>query len=80
MIRAAAEAFDKFKHREFLPANEAYRDPARHDLDEVLARRVLHLPKEALAGLARLRVLWCSEPSVHGNKQTRPDEDPPDDS
>lgn len=74
MIRAAAEAFDKFKHREFLPANEAYRDPARHDLDEVLARRVLHLPKEALAGLARLRVLWCSEPSVHGNKQTRPDD------
>ena len=74
MIRAAAEVFDEFKHREFLPANEAYRDPARHDLDEVLARKVLHLPREALAGLARLRALWCSEPSVHGNKKTRPDD------
>jgi len=73
MIRAAAEIFDQFEEREFLPANEAYRDQARLDLDEVLARRVLHLPKEALAGLDRLRVLWCSEPSVHGNKPTRPD-------
>ena len=72
-IRSMADIFDQFEEREFLPANEAYRDLARHDLDEALARRVLHLPREALAGLARLRVLWCSEPSVHGNKKTRPD-------
>lgn len=73
MIRAAAAIYDQFEHRQFLPANEAYRDPARHDLDEALAKRVLHLPREALAGLARLRDMWCREPSVHGNKKTRPD-------
>ena len=73
-IRSMADIFDQFEKREFLPANEAYRDPARHDLDEALARKVLHLPKDALAGVARLRVLWCGEPSVHGNKQTRPDD------
>ena len=73
MIRAAAEIFDQFEEREFLPANEAYRDQTRLDLDEALARRVLHLPKKALAGLPGLRVMWCSEPSVHGNKKTRPD-------
>ena len=73
MIRNAADIFDQFEEREFLPANEAHHDQARHDLDEALARRVLHLPRKALAGLLGLRVLWCSEPSVHGNKKTRPD-------
>ena len=72
MIGAAAKVFDEFKDHEFLPANEAHRDPARRDLDEKLAKRVLHLPGDALAGLTRLRDLWCSEPSVHG-KPTRPD-------
>ena len=72
MIRAAAKIYDQFEHREFLPANEAHHDKARHELDEALAKRVLHLPQESLAGLARLRVLWCSEPSVHGNKPTQP--------
>ena len=73
MIGAAAGVFDEFKDREFLPANEAHRDPARRDLDEKLVKRVLHLPDEALAGLTELRGLWCREPSVHGNKPTRPD-------
>ena len=72
MIRAAAKIYDQFEHREFLPANEAHHDKARHELDEALAKRVLHLPQKSLAGLALLRVLWCSEPSVHGNKATRP--------
>ena len=72
MIGAAAAVFDDFEGRDFLPANEAYRDPARQGLDEALAKRVLHLPTAALAGLDRLRDLWCREPSVHGNKATRP--------
>lgn len=72
MIGTAAVVFDEFKDREFLPANEAYRDPTRQALDEELAKRVLHLPTAALAGLARLRDLWCREPSVHGTKATRP--------
>lgn len=75
MIRNAADIFDQFEDQEFLPANEAYRDRARQDLDEALARRVLHLPRESLARLPSLRVLWCSEPSVHGNKPTRPSDE-----
>ena len=71
-IEAAATLFDEFEDREFLPANEAYRDPARADLDRALAKRVLHLPDETVDGIARLRLMWCSEPSVHGNKRTRP--------
>lgn len=71
-LEAAATLFDEFEDREFLPANEAYRDQARADLDKALAKRVLHLPDEAVEGIARLRHMWCSEPSVHGNKRTRP--------
>lgn len=69
---AAAEVFDEFSTLELRPANEAFDDPARHVLDDALASRVLHLPVGALAGIARLRDLWCREPSVHGNKSTRP--------
>ena len=71
-VQAAAALFDEFENREFLPANEAYRDPARADLDRALAQKVLHLPEEAIGGIARLRDMWCREPSVHGNKSTRP--------
>lgn len=71
-VSAAAEIFDEFVGREFRPANEAYEDPVRQALDDALATRVLHLPKDALGGIARLRDLWCREPSVHGNKSTRP--------
>ena len=68
----AARIFDDFTDREFLPANEAYRDPTRANLDRALAQRVLHLPEPAVEGITRLRHMWCSEPSVHGNKKTRP--------
>ncbi len=71
-LNAASAVFDSFAEREFLPANEAYRDPARADLDRALAKRVLYLPASAVEGIARLRLMWCSEPSVHGNKKTRP--------
>ena len=72
-VIAAADVFDQFADREFLTPNEAYRDQARRDLDEAMAQRVLHLPKGALVGLARLRNMWCSEPSVYGSKhKSRP--------
>ena len=71
-IDVIAEIFDEFSTLEFRPANEAFDDPARQALDDALTSRVLHLPVGALAGIARLRDLWCREPSVHGNKSTRP--------
>ncbi|MXZ79649.1 MAG: hypothetical protein F4Z06_15410 [Acidimicrobiia bacterium] len=71
-ISVAAAAFDQFENRSLLPANEAYRDAVRHEMDEVIATEVLHMDKQTLRGIARLRDKWCREPSVHGNKPTRP--------
>ncbi|MDD9982383.1 MAG: hypothetical protein OXU81_13675 [Gammaproteobacteria bacterium] len=56
----------------FLPANEAYRDDVRKELDaRVLG--VLGLSGRVLDSLDLVRSKWCSEPSVHGGKHTRPD-------
>lgn len=71
---AQAEAiFEQFKEKEFLPANEAYRDGARQALDRAVLVDLLHLPEEVLEPLAILRDQWCAEPSVHGGKKTRID-------
>lgn len=58
-----------------LPASEAYRDEARHELDRAVLAELLEVPL-ALHTLERsldtLRHQWCSEPSVHGGKATQP--------
>ena len=66
--------FDELKDREFLPANEAWRDEARKALDRELLfgiTSVLHLDPSLEEGLDLLRRQWCAEPSVHGGKGTR---------
>ena len=63
---------DEFRSRSLLPANEAYRDPVRKELDAALWD-MLGLPDTLLANLELLRNQWCAEPSVHGGKRTRPD-------
>ena len=66
--------FDVFKDREFLPANEAYRDETRKALDRELLfgkTSVLKLDSGLEEGLDVLRKQWCAEPSVHGGKGTR---------
>ena len=63
--------FKNFQSRDFLPANEAYRDTARQELDkEVLT--ILGVSDRAMEAFDLLRNKWCSEPSVHGGKSTRP--------
>ena len=66
------EIFDRFKTQEFLPANEAYRDDVRIKLDEAVLLDLLGLDSDILESLDLLRHKWCSEPSVHGGKSTRP--------
>ena len=68
----ADEIFNRFKTREFLPANEAYRDDVRIKLDETVLLDLLGLDKNILESLELLRYKWCREPSVHGGKSTRP--------
>lgn len=63
--------FSRFEARSFLPANEAYRDETRIDLDRAIVE-LLNLPTELNEGLDVLRLQWCQEPSVHAGKKTRP--------
>ena len=72
-LAQAESIFEQFKEKEFLPANEAYRDDARQALDRAVLVDLLHLPDAALEPLAILRAQWCAEPSVHGGKKTRID-------
>ena len=60
------------RERKFLPANEAYRDNSREELDYRVLIEVLGLPERVMEPLALLRLKWCSEPSVHGGKSTAP--------
>lgn len=71
-LSRAGEVFEAFKDRPLLPANEAYRDPVRHDLDAAVLCNVLGISEEVLTPLAMMRSQWCEEPSVHGGKSTRP--------
>lgn len=69
-----SEIFEEFRGRAFLPANEAYRDSARKDLDQALLFgivSVLQIDPALEEGLDVLRRQWCAEPSVHGGKRTR---------
>ena len=72
-LAQAENIFERFKEKEFLPANEAYRDDARQALDRAVLVELLRLPEETLEPLAILRDQWCAEPSVHGGKKTRID-------
>ena len=68
--------FDDLKDREFLPANEAWRDETRKALDRELLfgiTSVLQLDPGLEEGLELLRKQWCAEPSVHGGKGTQID-------
>ncbi len=67
-----SEIFESLRGRPMLPANEAYRDQVRVELDHALLGGVLELPGEALEALDTVRRQWCSEPSVHGGKRTAP--------
>ena len=67
------DLFDRFKGRQMLPSNEAYRDPVRADLDRAVLVELLGLPESILKPLELLRDQWCAEPSVHGGKATRID-------
>ncbi len=66
--------FWRLRDRSFLPANEAYRDEARKQLDSELLfgpASVLRFEPGLEEGLDLLREQWCAEPSVHGGKRTR---------
>jgi len=72
VLSEASRIFARFRLREFRPANEAYRDETRQDLDGAVLCDLLGLPESILDPLETLRQQWCREPTVHGGKPTRP--------
>ena len=71
-LKLAETIFEDMRGREFLPANEAWRDESRQELDRRVLVELLGLPESVLEPLDLLRLKWCSEPSVHGGKGTGP--------
>ena len=72
-LARAEEIFEDMRDSQFLPANEAYRDNTRKELDHRVLIDMLGLPESVLEPLDLLRLKWCSEPSVHGGKKTAPE-------
>ena len=73
--QGAKRLFEEFQERAFLPANEAYRDEVRKDLDRALLVDLLGFPETIMESLDLLRRKWCAEPTVHGGKETKIQED-----
>ena len=72
-LTAAVNIFDDLSSKPMLPANEAYRDPVRQELDQRLLTEVLRLDEQAVDQFAILRTQWCMEPTVTGTKGTGPE-------
>ena len=72
-LQAAAQIYNDLCQQPMLPANEAYHDPVRQQLDQRLLMEVLRLDNDAVEQLAILRNQWCREPTVTGTKRTGPD-------
>ena len=71
-LDAAVKIFDDLQERTLLPANEAWRDSVRKELDRRLLNEVLGLDDKAVEQLDILRLQWCSEPTVTSTKKTGP--------
>ena len=69
-VKRANAIYDRFKNRELLPANKAWRDETRQDLDRAVLIDLLGLLKDIMEKLALLRRQWCAELSVHSGQKT----------
>ena len=72
----AAAIFEQLKYQRMLPLNECARDEIRHELDAALLTGVLGIDDiGVLASMQTLREMLCTEPSIHGGKQSKCDLD-----
>ena len=69
VLADAAREFDRLKTCALLPLCQAHGDPVRAEIDRAVVR-MMALPTWADGVVARLRDLWCGEPSVHGHNKT----------
>ena len=68
-FKIADQIFSKFSDQDLLPANDAYRDDVRQELDRAVMIELLGLPADILEPLELLRDKWCAEPTVRGRKK-----------
>lgn len=68
-LDGAVKDFECIADKKFKPACQAHCDPVRHEIDAAVVK-MLGLPDNALEAIAELRLMWCREPSVHGNNKT----------
>ena len=74
-LEEAEAIWREFKDEKFQAFYKCAVDPVRVALDERLVRDVLGLGEDAVASVARLRLLLASEPSIHGSKKPELPED-----
>ena len=60
--------FEQVKELPMLPANEAWQDPIRAELDQRVLTEVLELELETVDWVINLRNRWCREPTVQARK------------
>ena len=65
-LAAAAAIFEEFRDKEFLPANQADKDPNRALLDRRVVCDLLGFDEAVYQGVRLLAEKWCAEPSVRG--------------
>lgn len=65
-LKAAEAMFLRFQHGRFMPANKAYQDPARQQLDQAVLVDLLGLDGPLLERVAVIRDQWCREPHLSG--------------
>ena len=71
-LEAAVRIFDDFQAKVLKPANEAWADKVRKELDQRLLTEVLKLDNKTVEQMDILRRHWCSEPTVTSTKGTGP--------
>ena len=69
-VSSAVGIFNDLCQERLLPANEAYRDPVRLEIDRRILTEVLTLDDQAVEQFKVLRNHWCAEPTVTGGSKT----------
>ena len=67
-LREIDRIYHRTAYRTFLPANDAWQDPERMELDRAVLKDVLHMGDDKLAAITNIRNRWCLEPTVQARK------------
>ena len=66
--RPASGFFDNYADLLLTPANEAWKDDHRMEIDRLVLRDVLYRDDKALDLTQSLRYRWCLKPTAQGEK------------